>query len=137
MSVHALTQSSVHVVSMYVLTRSFVHVLLQASLLVLLRVCVSIHGLPQASVDVIPRESVLTVVVTHLCLSFYPIHSFEVILTMALGQLMSTSGVISNFYCIIACNRQNIAPCSGLVNKSAYISPVRHYFRDKSPFSIR
>ena len=56
---------------------------------------------------------------------------------MALGQLMSTSGVLLGIPCIIARNIQNVSPCSGLVNNYEYISPVDKYFREKYPFSIR
>ena len=55
---------------------------------------------------------------------------------MNLGQLMSTSWVLSKIPCIIPHNWRNVAPFSGLVNKSAYISPIGNYFRENSPLLI-
>ena len=57
-----------------------------------------------------------------------------------LGHGFSTShvynGVLSGIPCIISQNLRNVAPCSGLVKKSAYIFPVGQYLSDKSLFSI-
>ena len=50
---------------------------------------------------------------------------------------MCISGVLLGIPFIISRNRQNVAPCSGLVKKSAFISPVRQYFSDKSPLPIQ
>ena len=109
------------------------HVLPQASLIVLLHVYVSVHELPQASVHVNPQASVLTVDVPRVYLLFYTTHSCEATLAMYLGQLMSTSGVLLGIYCIIYQNRRNVAPCNGLANKSAYIYPIGQYFRENLP----
>ena len=78
-------------------------------------------------------------VVDVLCvyLSFYPTHSCEITFCVDIVHLMSTSRVLSGITCIISRNLRNVAPSSGLGKKSAYISPIRHYFRDNSPFSIR
>ena len=54
-------------------------------------------------------------------------------LAMALGNLMSTSGAILGIPCIISRNLQSVANCSGLVNKYAYISPVRSVFQGQVP----
>ena len=108
--------------------QSSIHVLLQETLLVLPRVFVSANGILQ--------ESVLMIDVNHVCMLFWTTHYCEVTLDMALGKLMSISGVLSEIPCIISRNRRNVTPCNGLVNKSSYISPVRQYFSDKSPFSI-
>ena len=118
-SVQALTRSSMHVASVHALTRSSVNVLLPESFLVLPRVCVSINILLQASVHVTPQASVLAVAVPRVYLSFCTTYSCKVTLAMALGQIMSTSGVLLVIPCIIARNWLNVAPCNGVVNKSA------------------
>ena len=50
---------------------------------------------------------------------------------------MYTSRVLLGIPCIIARNIRNIALCNGLVKKSAYISPVRHYFMEKLLLSMQ
>ena len=120
--------------SVHVLPRSYVHVLPRASLIVLTRVCVSVHGLPRASVHMPPWASTITVDVSRVCISFCLTNYCKVTLSMDLGQLMSTSGVILEIPCIISRNLWNVAPCSGLVKKYAYISTVEQYFREKTLF---
>ena len=67
-SVHMLMKYYVHVTSVHVLTLSYVQVLLQESLPVLMRVCVFVNGIPQASVHVTPLESMIAVAVICVCL---------------------------------------------------------------------
>ena len=135
-SVHRVIRSSVHVAFVHALTQSSVHVLLWASFLVLMCVCVYVHGILQASVNVPPRASVFAVDVPNVCMLFCSTHSYKVNLAMALGHLMNTYGVLLGISCIISRNIQNITPCNGLVKKYAYISPISQYFRDKYPLSI-
>ena len=126
-SVHALTQYSVHVKCVHALTRSSVHVIPLESLIVLLHVCVSVHGILQ--------ESMMAVAVPCVWMLLCSEQSCEVNLAMDLGQIMSTLGVLLGIPCIISRNRHNIDPCSGLVKKSAYISTVGQYFRGTSSHS--
>ena len=72
MYVHAIMQQSVHVASVHTLTQYYVHVLPRASLLVLLRVYVSMHRLLRAPVPMTSQESVLMVAFTNVCLSLCP-----------------------------------------------------------------
>ena len=122
---------------LHVLPKSSVHILLQEYLLLLPCVYVYVHGFPWSSMHLPPRASMILVAVLNVCLTFCPTHSCEVNFNMALGHLIFKSEVLSRIPCIIAQNLRNVAPCSGLVKKSAYISPIGQYFRDKSQFSIR
>ena len=136
-SMHVLTQSSVHVASVHTLTRSSVHVLPRESLLVLTRIYVSMHMFMRASIHVPLQSYVLVVAVCCVYMLSCITNSCEVNLVMAIGQIISTSRLLTGITCITAHNRWNVAPWNGLVNKSAYISFFRHYFRDKSPLSKR
>ena len=123
---------------MYVhaLSRASVHVLLQSSLLILLCVYLSLHVLPRAFLRVTLLESTLMVAVLHVCPLFCPTQSCVGDLAMTIGQFVSTSRSLLGICCIITWNFRNVAPCSGLVKNSVYISPVGQYFRDKPPLSI-
>ena len=123
--------------SVHTLPRASVHVLLRESLLVLPCVCLYAQVLLRASVHVPPRASVIMVDVPGVYLSFYTAHSCDSTVAMALGHIMYKSGILSRIIYIIDRNRRNVAPCSVLVKKSAYISPVGQYFRYKSLFSIQ
>ena len=79
----------------------------------------------------------IMVAVLSVCMLFFPTQSYEVTLAVDLEHIMSKSELLSEIHCIINRNIQNVAPCSGLANKSTYISPVGQYFRDTSPLSIR
>ena len=136
-SVHALTQSSVHVASVHILTWYYVHMLLRASFLVLPRVYVYAHRLLREFMHMPLQAFMVAVAVNHVCLLFCLTHYCEVTLAMALWQLMYTSKVLLGIISIISWNLRNVAPCNGLVKKSAYISPVGQYFRKKCLFSIR
>ena len=106
-------------------------------MLVLPRVCVSMHRIPRSSVHIPPRSSMIAVAVPCVCPSFCTRHACELTLAMALGHIISTYGVLLGIPCIISWNRHNMAPCHGLVKISAYIYPIRQYIRDNSLFSIQ
>ena len=63
---------SMHVTPVHALQKSFMHVLSQASLLVLPRACVSVQGLTRAYVHVLSQKSVLAVAVTGVFMLLCP-----------------------------------------------------------------
>ena len=85
------------------------HVILRVSLLIILRVCVSVNGIPRVSVQVPPQAYMLAVAVPQVSLLFFPTHSCEVTLAMDLIQLMSTYGVLLVIPYIISRNLYNVA----------------------------
>ena len=121
--------------SVHMLPQASLHMLPQSSLLVLLSVCLSIHVLLRESMHMPLRAFILVVTVPHACLLFYPTHSCEVTLSMALENLMYKSGVTLVIPCIISRNIQNVDPCSGLLNKSAKMYLVKQNVCDNSLFS--
>ena len=105
-----LSSSSVHVLlfTTFLIVETYVHMLLRKPVLPV-----------KTSMYVIPRTPVLVVDILFLRMLFCLTHSYELTLTMDLGQLIFTYRVLSGIPFFVAWNLRNVAPCSGLVKKSA------------------